>query len=77
MYKASIANIFEPGDEYCARCSRKNVCQGALVTFESHGFRGEVCVSHVPREELEKARERGDSILLGEDGRITLENFGG
>lgn len=77
MYKASIANVFEPGDEYCARCSRRNDCQGALVTFESHGFRGEVCASHIPREVLEKARERGESILLGEDGRIALENFEG
>lgn len=75
MYKAKIKKVFKPGAKICAKCCRKKSCSGALVSFESYGFRGEVCASHIPREALEKARERGESILLGEDGRIALEKF--
>lgn len=76
-YKASIVHVFEPRKEYCARCSRKDDCRGALITLEYQGVRSEACASHIPRETLEKARERGESILLGGDGRIALENFKG
>ena len=77
MYKARIKKIFKPGTKTCAKCCRKNNCFGALVAFESFGLRGEVCISHIPREALEKARELGEPLLLGGDGRIALENFKG
>lgn len=77
MHKARIKKVFKPGTKICAKCCRKKNCSGALIAFESLGFRGEVCASHIPREALEKARERDESILLGEDGRIALESFEG
>ena len=77
MYKASIANIFAPGAEYCARCSRKNDCSGALIIIEYRGVRGEVCAAHIPRDELEKARRLGDPVFFDNTGRIALKNFEG
>ena len=77
MYKARIKKVFKPGTKTCAKCCRKKSCSGAVIAFETLGFRGEVCASHIPREALEKARERGGFVLLGEDGRIALEIFKG
>jgi hypothetical protein len=77
MCKARIKKVFKQGTKTCTKCDRKNNCLGAVIAFESLGFRGEVCVSHIPREALEKARERNEPILLGENGRIALENFVG
>lgn len=77
MYKAIIKKVFKPGTKICAKCKRKKNCLGALIAFESHGLRGEVCVSHIPREVLENACEHGEPILLCEDGRIALKSFEG
>lgn len=77
MYKARIKKVFKPGTKACAKCRRKNNCLGALIAFESLGFRGEACISYIPREVLEKARERDEPLLFGEDGRIVLKSLEG
>ena len=77
MSEARIANIFEPRAEYCARCSRKTDCPGALLTVEYRGIKSEVCASHIPREELEKARRLGEPVFFDNTGRIALKNFEG
>lgn len=77
MYEASLMNVLEPRDEYCARCSRKTDCPGALVVVKYRGIRGEVCASHIPREELEKARRLGEPVFFDSTGRIALKKQGG
>ena len=77
MHKARIANVFAPGYEYCARCSRKPNCPGALIIVEYRGIRSEVCASHIPREELEKARRLGEPVYFDNTGRIALKNIEG
>lgn len=77
MHKASIVNVFEPREEYCARCSRKNDCRGSLILLEYHGVRNVICVSQIPREELEKARQLGEPIFFDETGHVSLKNFEG
>lgn len=75
MHKARIVNVFEPRAEYCARCSRKTGCHGALITIEFCDVRNVVCASHIPRGELEKARRLGEPVFFDETGRIALKNF--
>lgn len=75
MCEARILNIFEPRDEYCARCSRKTDCSGALVIVEYRGIRCEVCASHIPRGELEMARRLGEPVFFDDTGRIALKTF--
>lgn len=77
MHKASIVNIFEPRDEYCARCNRKTACPGALIIIEYRGVRSEACASHIPRGELEKARRLGEPVFFDKTGRIALKTFKG
>lgn len=76
MHEARIVNVFEPRAEYCARCSRKTGCPGALVIVEYRGIRSEVCASHIPREELEKAQQLGEPIFFDNTGRIALKFLG-
>lgn len=77
MHKASIVDIFEPRAEYCARCSRKTECPGALIVVEYRGIRSEVCASHILREDLEKAQRLGEPVFFNNAGRIALKNFEG
>lgn len=73
--EARIVNIFEPRAEYCARCSRITRCPGALIIIEYRGIRSEVCASHIPRGELEKAWRLGEPVFFDSTGRIALKNF--
>lgn len=73
MHQASIVKVFEARDEYCARCSRKNDCQSALILLEYHGVRNVICGSQIPREKLEAARQLGEPIFFDETGRVALK----
>lgn len=77
MHRARIVNVFEPRAEYCARCGKKNDCPGALIIVEHRGIRSEVCASHIPREELEKARRLDEPVFFDNTGRIALKNIEG
>lgn len=77
LHETRIVYIFEPGAEYCARCSRKTDCPGALVVVEYRGIRSEVCASHIPRGELEKAQRLGEPVFFDNTGRIALKTFKG